>query len=39
MAKRRGRKKLTVKGAHLGMKHEKHGKRGRKHGGKKGRKR
>jgi hypothetical protein len=35
MAKR-GRKKLTVKGAHLGMKHGGHkGKRGRKHGGKK----
>lgn len=39
MAKRHKGKKLTVKGAHLGMKHEKHGKRGRKRGGKKGRKR
>jgi hypothetical protein len=36
MRKHRG-KKLTVKGAHLGMKHEK--KHGRKRGGKKGRKR
>jgi hypothetical protein len=32
MARKRGHKKLTVKGAHLGMKHEKH--RGRKRGGK-----
>lgn len=40
MARKRGHKKLSVKGAHLGMKHEKHGKRGRKHGHKKhGRKR
>jgi hypothetical protein len=38
MARKRGHKKLTVKGAHLGMSHKgkKHGgKRGRKHGGKK----
>lgn len=31
MARKRGHKKLTVKGAHLGMKHEK---KGRKRGGK-----
>lgn len=37
MAKRRGHKKLTVKGAHLGMKHE--GKKGRKRGRKHGKKR
>jgi hypothetical protein len=30
MARKRGHKKLTVKGAHLGMRHE-----GKKHGGKK----
>jgi hypothetical protein len=38
MAKRRGHKggkKLKVMGAHLGGKHHKGGKRGRKHGGKK----
>jgi hypothetical protein len=35
MARKRGHKKLTVKGAHLGMKHEgkKHGRK--RHGGKK----
>ena len=38
MAKRGRKHKLTVKGAHLGMKHEGH-KKGRKRGGKKGRKR
>lgn len=39
MARKRGQKKLTVKGAHLGMKHGGK-KRGRKRGGKKhGRKR
>lgn len=36
MAKRRGHKKLTVKGAHLGMKHGgKHKKGHKKHAGKK----
>lgn len=40
MARKRGHKKLTVKGAHLGMKHEGHKKHSRKRGGKKhGRKR
>lgn len=37
MARKRGHKKLTVKGAHLGKKHE--GKHGRKRGHKKGHKR
>ena len=37
MAKRHKGKKLTVKGAHLGMKHE--GKKGRKRGHKRGHKR
>jgi hypothetical protein len=35
MAKHRGRKKLTVKGAHLGMKHVKKNGGRRKHGGRK----
>ena len=35
MAKRRGHKKLTVKGAHLGKMHHKGKKGHKKHGGKK----